>query len=56
MEYYCTGVTHSWTDGQGYFCDLTLTRGHNGEMLNALMERVERESSTLPLGFTKVNA
>lgn len=56
MEYYCTSVTHRWTYGRGYFCDLGLTRGHNGAMLSALLDRVRDESATLPTGFTKVDA
>ena len=55
MEYYVSGVTYRWTDAGGYFCDLQLTRGHNGAMLTALLDRVARESG-LPGGFTKVDA
>lgn len=56
MEYYTTGVSQSWQSGVGFFTTLTLSRGHNSQMLRFLLQKITTESSaTVPLGYTSAD-
>jgi hypothetical protein len=40
MRYYCSSVSQSWTLGGPYTSSLTLSRGHNSDMVQAFKQRV----------------
>ena len=48
MRYYTTSVSWSWSYGSAYVCQLTLSRGHNATMVDALRDMIDNATASTP--------